>query len=226
LDWTSAMFKTAQIRPEVQAHLKRVYASLFATVLAATVGAQLYSMFHFIGSSASFLIGLGLIFWMTSVPEQETAKRQGILAAFGFLEGHALGPILELAADIDTSIVPMAFGCTAVVFACFSLAAMFAQRRSYLYLGGMLSSSLSLLVTLNLLNIFFRSSSAALFSIYFGVLVFSGFVIFDTQLIIERADMGHTDYVVDALNLFLDAVNIFVRLIAILAKNKGEKRRK
>ena len=46
---------------------------------------------------------------------------------------------------------------TSVVFACFSLSALYAPRGHYLYLGGTLFSALSTLFWLSLLNIFFGS---------------------------------------------------------------------
>lgn len=39
--------------------------------------------------------------------------------------------------------------------------------------------------------------------LYFGLLVFCGFIIFDTQLIIEQAASGYKDIINDSLTLFL-----------------------
>lgn len=50
--------------------------------------------------------------------------------------------------------------------------------------------------------------------------MFVGYIVFDTQLIIERASAGHLDPIGDALTLFLDLVAVFVRLLAILSKTK------
>lgn len=58
---------------------------------------------------------------------------------------------------------------------------------------------------------------------YLGLLVFSGYVLFDTQLVVERASAGDMDNVQHALDLFVDFVAIAVRVLVILMKNQ-EKR--
>lgn len=51
-------------------------------------------------------------------------------------------------------------------------------------------------------NMFFRSAMADSFVLYGGLLMASGFVIVDTQVIIEKAESGIRDHVSDALALF------------------------
>ncbi len=53
--------------------------------------------------------------------------------------------------------------------------------------------------------------------LYGGLLLFCGFVLFDTQLIVEKCERGDTDYIWHSLDLFLDFINIFRRLLIILA---------
>jgi FtsH-binding integral membrane protein len=72
------------------------------------------------------------------------------------------------------------------IFACFSLSALYAQRRSMLYIGGFLSSALTLLTFFGLMNLFFRSEFMFNIQLYGGLLLFMGYVCFDTQLIIEK----------------------------------------
>ncbi|XP_039688727.1 bax inhibitor 1, partial [Medicago truncatula] len=75
------------------------------------------------------------------------------------------------------------FVATSLAFACFSAAALVARRREYLYLGGLLSSGLSILMWLH----FASSVLLAGLQLYFGLLVFVGYVVVDTQEIIERS---------------------------------------
>lgn len=59
-----------------------------------------------------------------------------------------------------SSILISGFAGTALAFGCFSAAAMLARRREYLYLGGLLSSGLSILLWLQFASALFGGSTA------------------------------------------------------------------
>jgi Bax inhibitor 1 len=64
------------------------------------------------------------------------------------------------------SILVTAFVGTAIAFACFSCAAIVAKRREYLYLGGLLSSGLSILLWLQFAaSIFGHSTGSFMFEV-------------------------------------------------------------
>ncbi len=63
----------------------------------------------------------------------------------------------------------------------------------------------------------FHTHAYAQFELYFGLFLFCGFILFDTQLIVEKYNSGNTDYIWHSIDLFLDFVNIFRRLLVILA---------
>lgn len=55
-----------------------------------------------------------------------------------------------------------------------------------------------------------------LLQVYFGLLIFLGYVVYDTQEIIERAHRGDMDHVKHALTLFTDFVAVLVRVLVIM----------
>jgi len=60
---------------------------------------------------------------------------------------------------------------------------------------GTLMSILGWMMIASLLNIFFRSQLIFQANLYIGLAVFCVFVLYDTQLIIEKRRMGDEDYV-------------------------------
>jgi hypothetical protein len=172
--------------------------------------------------------------------------------------------------------VGLAFAGTALVFACFSVAALSARRRSYLFLGAALSSVLSTFMLMRLATMLV-GGGRALFEaeLYLGLLVFvvrsvcgsvgvrvcvggglwdpagprrgavpgprplnppinptpqnlaaQGYVLYDTQLLVEKAEAGQLDEVRGALSLFVDFAAIFVRLLIILARSADQKQQR
>lgn len=68
------------------------------------------------------------------------AHRYLLLGGAAFSQGATLGPLVGAVLAINPVLLLTAFAGTAAVFTCFSVSAMLSQRRSWLYLGGTLSS--------------------------------------------------------------------------------------
>ncbi|XP_031126022.1 bax inhibitor 1-like [Ipomoea triloba] len=215
-----------QISPVVQNHLKQVYLALCCALVASAAGVYLHILWN-IGGLLTTIGCIGSIVWMLSCPPYQEQKRVALLMAAALFEGASIGPLIEFAIDFDPSILVGAFVGCALVFGCFSAAAMVARRREYLYLGGLLSSGLSLLFWLQFASSIFGGSMALFkFELYFGLLVFMGYIVVDTQEIIEKAHYGDLDYAKHALTLFTDFVAVFVRILIIMLKNASEKEEK
>eukprot|EP01108_Squamamoeba_japonica_P002153 TRINITY_DN200_c0_g3_i2.p1 TRINITY_DN200_c0_g3~~TRINITY_DN200_c0_g3_i2.p1 ORF type:complete len:249 (-),score=119.78 TRINITY_DN200_c0_g3_i2:60-806(-) len=222
MDW-STIGKTSDLPEATKKHMAKVYVSLVATVISAAAGAALY-MSTGIGGLLGQIGMFVALFAFSAMPPVISAARFGMLLAFGALQGMALGPLIEQVAFIDPSIVTSAFLGASLVFGSFSAAAMFAKRRSYLYLGGVLGSALSLLFWGGLINMFFRSALMFNVQLYLGLVVFSGFVLVDSQMIAERHMNGDDDFIGHSVKLFVDFAAIFVRILIILARNSSSKK--
>jgi len=147
------------------------------------------------------------------------------LLGFGFLQGASLGPLISQAIRMDPAIVLTALVSTAVIFICFTLSALYSPRRSYFYLGSVLSSTLSVMLLMSIVRIFYPSSFMFSIELYVGLLVFCGYVLYDTQIIIEKANYSQ-DFVLHAMSLFVDFVAIFVRILIILMNREQKKEKK
>lgn len=56
-------------------------------------------------------------------------------------------------------------------------------------------SGLNMLLLASLVNIFMGSAMLFNFNLYLGIAIFSGFILYDTQLIVEKHINGDNDYV-------------------------------
>lgn len=157
--------------------------------------------------------------------------KQLLFLAFTFFKGVAIAPLVGQAIRFDPAIVTSALLLTAGVFAIFSALALFSKRREYLYLGGILGSALWVILGTSMLAWVFPGMRGLAFNVnlYGGLLLFVGYVVLDTQMIVEKASSlpaEHLDAVGDAAQLFIDLVGIFVRILIILMRNQGGKKEK
>lgn len=216
----SALKDLSNLTPEIQSHLVQVYAALAWSTMVAAFGIWTFMSGYMMGGALSLLGGIGCLFAIYATPQENQQRKMAFLTGFAYCKGLTIAPLVASVLEVDPSIVMYAFTCTTVVFASFTLSALFAQRRSYLFLGGMLGSTMSMMLWFSLANLFFRSVRMAWAELYIGLFCFSAYVLYDTQLIVEKAAAGSRDVAAHAAELFIDAVAIFVRILILLAKQK------
>lgn len=226
----ATLFKFSDLTVPVQQHLQRVYITLAGALLAAAAGVYT-NLVSGIGGWLAIVGFIGSTFWLASTPANPASlnKRYGLLGGAAFSQGLTVGPLVGAALHVNSGILVTAFLATAAVFACFSAAAVVSRRRSWLYLGGLLSSAISIMTVMRLGAWLFSSRSGAgngfvyAAELYGGLVVFLGYILFDTQMIIEKASAGDMDPVKHALDLFVDFAAVFVRLLVILLQKEGQK---
>jgi len=219
-----------KIEEPVRQHLKNVYACLAMSTMAAALGSAVHLFTNILQAGLVSAIGALVFFFLLMSTPDDNGKtlttRIGYLLGFTFLTGVGLGPLLEHVILVDPSIIVTAFVATSVVFICFSLCAMLSERGKWLYLGGTLMTMLTTLMVLSLANIFFGSVWIYQTQLYLGLLAMCGFVLYDTQVIIEKRRLGSKDFVAHSLDLFVDFIGIFRRLLIILTQKEQESKKK
>lgn len=197
----------------------------------ATISAAIGAYVHVVGwlqaSLLTILIDVGLLLAIMFTADNGKNQGQRLLYLLGFAlcSGLNSGPLLNMAIYIDPSIIPTALMGTAVIFICFTLCSLFSANRYWLYMGGMLSSALSILLLLSLMTLFTRSKLLFDIQLYLGLFVMCGFVLYDTQLIVEKRLRGDKDYIKHSLELFIDMIKIFRHLMVILMQKKRDEER-
>ena len=148
------------------------------------------------------------------------------LVGFTFITGLWLAPTLffvQMAAaagsTLDASPIRDAFLLTGAAFIGLT-SYVFITRKDFSFMGGALSMGLWVVIGASLLGIFVHSAAFSLAISSVVVLLFGGFILYDTSKIL-RSD--GSDAVGAALTLFLDVFNLFVALLNILSsqRNRG-----
>jgi len=188
----ASIFKTNDISFDVQQQLVQTYTVLLLALSITSTGILLH-LWVPIGGLLTLCVSFIPLFVITCEKDKsDLRKRTLLLCIFGFLQGLSLGPLLSMGLSVDPFLVFLSFVCTSIIFGSFSLAALMATRRSYLYLGGFLSSAMAVVAIIGIANILVQSVHFYIFHLYAGLFIFSGFVIFDTQMIIEVGTLFYT----------------------------------
>lgn len=146
-----------------------------------------------------------------------------------------LGAVIAPLCFVGGPIMVRAAWYTAGVVGGLSTVAICAPSEKFLNMGGPLAIGLGVVFASSLGSMFLSPATAlgaSLYSmsLYGGLLLFSGFLLYDTQKIIRRAEthppFGFQPYdpVNNSISIYLDTLNIFIRIVTLLAG--GGSRRK
>ena len=196
--------------------IKQTYQLFAASLLAASVGAYL-------GLSMASMIrtwywGLVILEFALLIGLMFAKKKAGLnlilLFGFTFVSGLTLTPLLTsiLHMPSGASIVANAFILTTVAFGGLSVFAM-NTKRDFTTMGKMLFIALVVLLVANIIGFFFHNPVFHLIISSVSAVVFSAYVLYDTQNIIRGA---YETPIEGAIALYLDFLNIFVALLKIL----------
>ena len=93
------------------------------------------------------------------------------------------------------------------------------SKIDFSFLGAGLGAGLWLLLLWGLFGALFGGGGGAMYSL-FGAALFCGYVLFDTWLIMHK--LGCDDYVLGAIMLYLDIVNLFLFILQLLSSNRRD----
>lgn len=137
------------------------------------------------------------------------------LFIFTLCEAYLLG---TAAATFSTTAVAVAIVVTLVIVLALTLFA-FQSKYDFTMKGGLLMALLLSLIMFGILAGIFQSYIAQMAYASLGALLFSAYIVFDTQLILggkHRIALSPEEYVFAALNLYLDIVNLFLYILALV----------
>ena len=137
----------------------------------------------------------------------------GFTFLFTFMEGIYLAPILLYYARVQPGVLGEAGLLTATAFGALTMYA-FVSRRDFSAWGSFFFTGLIVVLVAIVLNFFLHSAAVQLWIAGAIILVFSGLLVFDTWRI--RNVYGPDDYVLAAVAIYLDLLNLFLAILTIL----------
>src|SRR5665213_3626750 len=205
---TSGLVRTGEERAQL---VRRTYSLVFISILVTIVGAT-YAL-----SNATIMQAVTAHPWLTPIAAQGARTQFPLNVAmvllFAFAMGVMVGPVIAFYGGWSSALITQAATITVGAFGILTLYA-FASRRDFSAWGSFFVVGLWVLIATSLLNMFFRNATASLWLAGGTVLVFSGLLVFDTWRL--RNVYGPEDYVVAAVAIYLDLLNMFLAILRIL----------
>lgn len=165
----------------------------------------------------AFIITFATMFTLACCPSvrRKAPGNYLCLAAFTLAEGFLLGVISSI---YDPMTILAAVGITAAV--CFALTLFaFQTKWDFTVMGGFLLVVMVVFLLFGLLMFFFQTHVMRLIYCSLGVLIFSLYLLYDTQLMMggnHQYALSPDEYVFAALNLYIDIVQIFMYILGLL----------
>ena len=206
------------------AFIRKVYALFFAATLFAIGGIFVGFNFPPLMMVAArypllmFFVLIGGIFAAQAVRHKPGIN---LVALFGFttLTGVVISPLLYIIGRTNPASITQAGVLTVGIFGGLT-AYVFLTRRDFSFLRGMLTVGLIVVVLGGLMNYLLVGSLGMGFALAVAaLLLFSGYVLYDTSNIMRRYPTN--EYVAAALAIYLDAFNIFLAVLRLL--NSGRR---
>ena len=163
--------------------------------------------------------GFGFIYAIEKT--KNSAAGVPVLLGFTFFMGLMISSLIAavLGFKNGSSLVMTAFGGTAgVFFVMASLASVI--KRDLSGMGKWLFVGAIVMMVGGIINVFVGSSVGMMVISMMGIAIFSAYMLYDIKQII---DGGETNYISATLALYLDIINVFQSLLALLGIMGGEK---
>ena len=196
--------------------------SMLPTVLGAWLGVETglsKVLSGWVGLIAILVGGFGFIYAIEKT--KNSAAGVPVLLGFTFFMGLMLSSLIAavLGFKNGSSLVMTAFGGTAgVFFVMASLASVI--KRDLSGMGKWLFVGAIVMMVGGIINVFVGSSVGMMVISMMGIAIFSAYMLYDIKQII---DGGETNYISATLALYLDIINVFQSLLALLGIMGGEK---
>lgn len=196
--------------------------SMLPTVLGAWVGVATGISYALSGGLGMILMLVGAFGFIYAIERtKESATGVYVLLGFTFFMGLMLSRMIAMVLGFKNGaeLVMTAFGGTAGVF--FLMASLSTViKRDLSGMGKWLMIGAMVLMVGSIINMFVGSSAGMMVISVLSIAIFSAFMLYDLKQIV---DGGETNYISATLTLYLDVINVFQSLLALLGIFGGER---
>ena len=150
------MFKFTDLSEKTRAHLTKVYGNVMMSALICAAAMWINDQVVLNGFYMSILsiIGISFLTYKICTPYASESEKMGYMWALAFSLGFLTGPAIHMIADFNPQIITTAVVITGVMFASFSAISIFSKRRSFLFLGSLITSLVTCMFLYNLMSWF------------------------------------------------------------------------
>jgi FtsH-binding integral membrane protein len=203
--------------------VRRTYSLVFASILV-TIAGTAYAMTNQSMMNAvlahPFIMALCVFapLIMSQLARNSFPQNIGFVFLFTFAEGLYIAPFIMMAERVSPGIAAQAGILTFSAFGALTLYA-FVSRRDFSAWGAFLTTGLIVLIVSMIIMALAHISVGYTWIASIGVLLFSGLLVFDTWRM--RNLFGPDDYIIAAVSIYLDLLNMFLFILSLL--NGGKK---
>jgi len=161
----------------------------------------------------SFFVAMGSLMALF-VKRHQSPANMILLAVFTLAESYSVGTIITF--YDSTVVLQAAIICAAITVGLTVFT--FQTKYDFTPLNGMLISCLWIMIAISFLQHFmpFEVQDNLMYSVC-GAVLFSLFIVVDTQRILKKVSTD--EYILCAIDLYLDIINLFLEILRILNKN-------
>ncbi|XP_077090687.1 protein lifeguard 4 [Siphateles boraxobius] len=202
--------------------LRKVYTILSLQIIITTAVSALFMLCNpiktFVHESPALVLisAIGSLILLLALAVYRHQHPVNLYLLFGFTLLESLS-VATAVSFYEYTIVLQAFVLTSAVFLGLT-AYTFQSKRDFSKLGASLFAGLWILIIASFMRLFFYNDTMELVFAGAGALLFCGFIIFDTHLLMHK--LSPEEHILASINLYLDIVNLFLYILRILDSMK------
>ena len=132
-----------------------------------------------------FMLALAYCSYQVHNPHNSQNSQIGYMLGIAFAMGFLVGPGINMFAQLKPEILTQAVLYSGGAFGSFSAVSLFSQRRSFLFLGGIIATMLQAMFIYQLVGWFMGGNAFGLGYLMCSLFITCLWIIFDTQIIVE-----------------------------------------